>query len=80
MQEVAVIGVGMHRFGKTGDAIVGTKSVGELCRTAVDAALKDAGIGWKQIQAVAAASSRFSGGKGWDPLESTCRHASLSIL
>ena len=65
MQEVAVIGVGMHRFGKTGDDIVGTKSVGALCRTAVDAALKDAGVSWKQIQAVAAASSRFSGGKGW---------------
>lgn len=65
MQEVAVIGVGMHRFGKTGDDIVGTKSVGALCRTAVDAALKDAGVRWKQIQAVAAASSRFSGGKGW---------------
>lgn len=65
MQEVAVIGVGMHRFGKTGDDIVGTKSVGELCRTAVDAALKDAGVSWKEIQAVAAASSRFSGGKGW---------------
>ena len=65
MQEVVVIGVGMHRFGKTGDNIVGTKSVGELCRTAVDAALKDAGVNWKQIQGVAAASSRFSGGKGW---------------
>ncbi len=65
MHEVAVIGVGMHRFGKTGDDIVGTKSVGALCRTAVDAALKDAGVSWKQIQAVAAASSRFSGGKGW---------------
>lgn len=65
MQEVAVLGVGMHRFGKTGDAIVGTKSVGELCRHAVDAALKDAGVSWKQIEAVSAASSRFSGGKGW---------------
>ncbi len=65
MQEVAVLGVGMHRFGKTGDANVGTKSVKELCRHAVDAALKDAGVSWKQIQAVSAASSRFSGGKGW---------------
>jgi acetyl-CoA acetyltransferase len=55
----------MHRFGKTGDDIVGTKSVGELCRHAVDAALKDAGVSWKQIEAVSAASSRFSGGKGW---------------
>jgi len=65
MREVAVLGVGLHRFGKTGDEIVGTKSVTELCRHAIDAALKDAGVPWKQIEAVCAASSRFSGGKGW---------------
>ena len=65
MQQVVVLGVGMHRFGKTGDAVVGNKSVTELCRSAVDAALKDAGVSWRQIQAVSAASSRFSGGKGW---------------
>lgn len=65
MQDVVVLGVGLHRFGKTGDAIVGHKSVTELCRHAVDAALKDAGVSWKQIEAVSAASSRFSGGKGW---------------
>lgn len=65
MQEVVVLGVGMHRFGKTGDAIVGEKSVTELCRHAVDMAMKDAGVSWRQIQAVSAASSRFSGGKGW---------------
>ena len=40
MQEVAVLGVGLHRFGKTGDDIVGTKSVTELCRTAVDMAAR----------------------------------------
>ena len=65
MQEVAVLGVGLHRFGKTGDAIVGNKSVTELCRHAVDMALADAGVSWRQVEAVAAASSRFSGGKGW---------------
>lgn len=65
MREVVVLGVGMHRFGKTGDAIVGNKSVTELCRAAVDMALKDAGVSWRQIEAVSAASSRFSGGKGW---------------
>ncbi len=65
MQEVQVIGVGLHAFGKTGDKVVGNKSVTELCRTAVDAALKDAGVSWRDIQAVSAASSRFSGGKGW---------------
>lgn len=65
MQEVAVLGVGLHRFGKTGDDVVGNKSVTELCRHAVDMALKDAGVAWRQVEAVAAASSRFSGGKGW---------------
>ena len=45
---------GYAPFGKTGDNIVGTKS-GELCvAIAVDAALKDAGVNWKQIQGVAA--------------------------
>ena len=57
--------MGLHRFGKTGDDIVGNKSVTELCRHAVDKALEDAGVSWRQIEAVAAASSRFSGGKGW---------------
>ena len=65
MREVVVLGVGVHRFGKTGDDAVGNKSVTELCRHAVDAALEDAGVAWRQVEAVAAASSRFSGGKGW---------------
>jgi len=65
MREVMVLGVGMHPFGKTGDAVVGNRSVTELCRVAVDAALADAGVSWRQVEAVSAASSRFSGGKGW---------------
>ncbi|MBS0306110.1 MAG: transporter [Proteobacteria bacterium] len=65
MREVVVLGVGMHRFGRTGDAVVGNRSVTELCRVAVDRALADAGVTWRQIEAVSAASSRFSGGKGW---------------
>ena len=60
MREVAVLGVGMHAFGKFPE-----KSVTELCRDAVTAAIADAGINWRDIEAVAAASSRFSGGKGW---------------
>jgi len=60
MRDVAVLGVGMHPFGKFAD-----RSVTQLCRTAVDAALADAGVQWRDVQAVAAASSRFSGGKGW---------------
>jgi acetyl-CoA acetyltransferase len=50
----------MHPWGKFAD-----KSIGDLCRTAVDAALADASMFWRDIQAVSAASSRFSGGKGW---------------
>ncbi len=49
MREVSVLGVGVHRFGKTGDDIVGNKSVTELCRHAVQMALKDAGVSWRQI-------------------------------
>ena len=60
MRDVAVIGVGVHPWGKFED-----RSVTQLCRTAVEAALKDAGVQWRDIQAIAAASSRFSGGKGW---------------
>ena len=60
MREVAAIGLGMHPWGKFAD-----KSVTELCRDAVEAALTDAGVQWREIEAVAAASSRFSGGKGW---------------
>ena len=60
MRQVAVLGVGMHPWGKFPG-----RSVTELCRHAIDAALADAGVRWREIQAVAAASSRFSGGKGW---------------
>lgn len=60
MREVAVVGVGMHPWGKFAD-----RSVTDLCRVAVDSALADAGVAWRDVEAVAAASSRFSGGKGW---------------
>jgi acetyl-CoA acetyltransferase len=50
----------MHPWGKFAD-----KSVTQLCREAVEAALADAGLAWRDVQAVSAASSRFSGGKGW---------------
>ncbi len=60
MRDVAVLGVGMHPWGKFED-----KSITDLSREAVEAALRDAGITWPAIEAVSAASSRFSGGKGW---------------
>jgi acetyl-CoA acetyltransferase len=60
MRDVAVLGVGMHPFGKFPE-----KSVTELCEVATRAALEDASVAWREVEAVAAASSRFSGGKGW---------------
>jgi acetyl-CoA acetyltransferase len=60
MREVAALGFGMHPWGKFAD-----KPLTRMCREAVEAALQDAGVAWREIQAVAAASSRFSGGKGW---------------
>ena len=60
MRDVAVIGVGMHPWGKFPDS-----SITSMCRQAVEAALEDAGATWPQVQAVSAGSSRFSGGKGW---------------
>ena len=60
MRDVAVIGVGMHPWGKFPDS-----SITAMCRQAVEAALEDAGATWPQVQAVSAGSSRFSGGKGW---------------
>ncbi len=60
MRDVAVIGVGMHPWGKFDD-----KPLNQICREAVDAALTDAGVKWRDIQAISSGSSRFSGGYGW---------------
>ncbi|MCH8162111.1 MAG: transporter [Chloroflexi bacterium] len=60
MRDVAVIGVGMHQWGKFPDI-----SLNDMSRVAFDTALADAGMRWREIEAVSAASSRFSGGKGW---------------
>jgi acetyl-CoA acetyltransferase len=60
MREVAALGWGMHPWGKFDDT-----PLNEICRVAVKGALADAGINWRQVEAVSAASSRFSGGKGW---------------
>jgi acetyl-CoA acetyltransferase len=60
MREVAVLGLGMHPWGKFED-----RSVTGMMRIATEAALKDADVAWRDIQAVCSASSRFSGGRGW---------------
>jgi acetyl-CoA acetyltransferase len=50
----------MHPWGKFPE-----KPLNDICRVAVEGALADADLKWKDVGAVAAASSRFSGGKGW---------------
>ncbi|MFP6625616.1 MAG: transporter [Deltaproteobacteria bacterium] len=60
MREVAVIGHGVHPWGKFKDL-----SLNDMTRVAVEGALADAGVEWAEIQALFSASSRFSGGRGW---------------
>jgi len=60
VKEVALIGQGLHPWGKFKE-----KSVNDLLRVSIENALADAGIEWAEIQAVSCASSRFSGGRGW---------------
>jgi len=60
MRDVAVVGIGMHPWGK-----FEAKPLLQMCREAVELALSDAGVQWRDIEAIAAGSSRFSGGMGW---------------
>ena len=46
MGDVAVLGVGMHPWGKFPE-----KNLNSICRVAVDAALADAGVKWKEVGA-----------------------------
>jgi acetyl-CoA acyltransferase len=46
MREVCIVGVGLHKFGRWPD-----KSVGAMGREAIQAALKDAGAQFRDIQA-----------------------------
>lgn len=59
MREVAVIGVGLHPFGKF------EKPILQMDVEVANKALEDAGMEWRDIQAVCAGSSQFSGGMGW---------------
>ncbi len=60
MNEVAVIGVGLHDFGKFEN-----KPIQQITREAVQMALADAAVTWRDVEAIAAGSSHFSGGMGW---------------
>jgi len=55
-----VLGVAAHPWGKFGQ-----KSQLQLAVETLAAAMADAGIGWRKLQGLIAASSRFSGGMGW---------------
>lgn len=57
---VFVLGAGAHRWGKWPD-----KPQLQLALDALQAALADAGLSWRDVQALVAASSRFEGGMGW---------------
>ncbi len=60
MRQVYALGAGVHPWGKWPD-----KPQLQLALEAMDAALADAGVAWPDVQALAAASSRFEGGMGW---------------
>lgn len=57
---VYVVGAGAHPWGKWPD-----KPQLQLALDATGAALADAGLAWRDVQALVAASSRFEGGMGW---------------
>ncbi len=57
---VYVLGAGAHPWGKWSDV----PQLG-LALHATSAALSDAGLAWRDVQALVAASSRFEGGMGW---------------
>jgi acetyl-CoA acetyltransferase len=57
---VYVMGAGAHPWGKWPD-----KPQVKLAVEALTAAFEDAGLTWKQVQGLVAASSRFEGGMGW---------------
>lgn len=60
MRRVFILGVGAHPWGKWPE----TSQV-ELALHATKAALDQASLQWRDVQGVAAASSRFEGGMGW---------------
>ena len=67
MRDVAVLGVGMHPWGKFEG-----KSVTQLCREAVEAALKDAGVQWREIQAIVGRQLALLRRQGLGPERQRC--------
>lgn len=60
MRPVYVLGVGAHPWGKFPDV-----PQVQLAAHALGAALQDAGLRWRDVGGLVAASSRFEGGLGW---------------
>jgi acetyl-CoA acetyltransferase len=60
MSSVFVLGVGAHPWGK-----FPAKPQLQLAIHALTDAITDAGLGWRDLQGLVAASSRFEGGMGW---------------
>lgn len=60
MRSVYVLGVAAHPWGKWPD-----KSQLQLAVETLGGALDDAGLNWRDLQGLVAASSRFEGGMGW---------------
>ena len=59
MKEIAIIGFGLHPWGKFPD-----KTWDDLAVYAAERALKDAGVEWKDIQLICGGEDRFSGNQG----------------
>ncbi len=59
MKEVAIIGFGLHPWGKFPDM-----SWDDLAVYAAEKALKDANVEWKDIQMICGGEDRFSGNQG----------------
>ena len=65
MREVAIIGVGVHPWGKFPE-----KSFLDITVPAVRGALKDAGMKWSDIQAIVSGLHVFAGNSGFNPGQS----------
>lgn len=79
MRPVYVLGVAAHPWGKFPD-----KPQLQLAVEALTAALGDAGVRWRELQGLVAASSRFEGGMGWglhanEVLQAVSEHGAAAV-
>lgn len=79
MRPVYVLGVGAHAWGKFPD-----KPQKQLAIEAINESLADAGLQWRDLQGLVAASSRFEGGLGWglhanEILQAASEHGALAV-